>query len=497
MGKKAWKVKCARAGMMTMALAFVACQTTNQREEVRPAAVRPAGQFTLAGMTQAIIEIETAKGEARKALQQRYEKDFRAAPKHPFKRFLWAYSLDDRNQAWQELSKVTKLNDRFLWAYLGMGIILDEWKVYDQAQTNFDLALKLGSKVALVHGRYGRMLLHKGDAASAMAALETGLRLSESVACRLDLARAQVAAGKQTEALSSYAMLAEKAPEDFVVQAERGTLLSQAGKKAEAIESLEIAAKIDPGAYPVRRQRAKLLVELQRQDEAVAAYQDACGVGKDDVCWRELAALGKAKSDLALQVQAYERLLEIIPEDVEAHSFLAPVYLEQGAIERALPSFRLVLREKPDDLDGTFGLGQLFEKGEEFTKSMEAYGRVLELKPDHEGASKALRGLFVRFHVLPEPITGKSPAKVFTLNQSHLSKVYKELLKQSPKLKGEMMLKVTVDEEGDVQGVVVAKDTVGHSGLSLCAEWNLLRSKFPAGFGATYDFALGLKPGSK
>src|SRR5512137_33818 len=74
---------------------------------------------TVAGMTAAVVEIERALGSERiKELHAGYEKPFQLDPKDPFKRFLWAYSLEDRNDAWQEMTKITKLNDRFYWAYL-------------------------------------------------------------------------------------------------------------------------------------------------------------------------------------------------------------------------------------------------------------------------------------------------------------------------------------------------------------------------------------------
>ena len=125
--------------------------------------------FSVAGMTRAILEIEAAQGTDKiKPLQANYQKDYRADPRDPFKRFLWAYSLTDRNQAWEELTKITKLNDRFYWAYLGMGIILDGWKVDDQAEINFKRALDISSKIAIGHGRLGKMYLRKKNTPKAL-----------------------------------------------------------------------------------------------------------------------------------------------------------------------------------------------------------------------------------------------------------------------------------------------------------------------------------------
>jgi hypothetical protein len=54
---------------------------------------------------------------------------------------------------------------------------------------------------------------------------------------------------------------------------------------------------------------------------------------------------------------------------------------------------------------------------------------------------------------------------------------------------------VTVSNLGEVLRVEVARNTLGDPVVDICAQWNLRRSRFPKGFGATYDFELSLKPG--
>ncbi|MBW1872210.1 MAG: hypothetical protein JRJ19_09105 [Deltaproteobacteria bacterium] len=62
-------------------------------------------------------------------------------------------------------------------------------------------------------------------------------------------------------------------------------------------------------------------------------------------------------------------------------------------------------------------------------------------------------------------------------------------------MRGDMLVKVTVADDGSVTDATLAKNTLGDQIIDLCALWNLRRSTFPAGFGATYDFELTLKPG--
>jgi len=274
-------------------------------------------------------------------------------------------------------------------------------------------------------------------------------------------------------------------------------LLARQGDKAAAAEAYAEAVARDPQAYEERFARAELLVELDRDEEAVAAYRQACELRPDaGACWQALAELGEELGRQALQVEAYEQVVRIDPENLKARAFLGPVYLEQGAIEQALPAYQRVLAERPEDVDALWGLARIYKRGEQWAQALEFTQRVLEQQPEHSGAQKAREELFARFHILSEPIGGKSPEAVFGANRRQIASVYKQRLEQRPGMRGDLLFKVAVDDAGRVGEVTVEKDTVGDPVLELCAVWNLKRSRFPEGFGATYDFALTLKPGA-
>ena len=246
----------------------------------------------------------------------------------------------------------------------------------------------------------------------------------------------------------------------------------------------------------MRFKRATALAELKRTDEALPAFQEACELNiRELMCWQALARLAAEMKQQDAQVTAYEQVVKIDEANLEAHKFLAPVYLERGEIERALPAFQTVLIKEKQNLVALAGLARIYEKGEEFSKAIEFNEKVIALKPDDAAAQAALKGLFKRFHILSEPITGKNPESVFARNRRQIAEVYKLRLEKKPGMKGELHYKVTVTNEGKVANVMVAKNTAGDQIIDICAFWNLKRSQFPKGFGATYDFELTLKPG--
>ncbi|RME26628.1 MAG: hypothetical protein D6806_05900 [Deltaproteobacteria bacterium] len=470
------------------------------REKTGSVAGRTISSFSVAAMTEAVFEVEAALStpERLEQLNEQYSRMVEIDPKHPFKRFLWAYTLVDRNRAWSELAKITKMNSRFFWAYLGMGIILDSWKVFDQSEKNFRQAVEIAPRVAVGHALYGRMLLRAGRAKEAVERLERAVELDSSRAYyMLLLARARAAAGNTAGAEESYRKLLEKQPEHFEGLKELGLLLADAGKIDEAIEMLGKASTVKPAACDVRLKRAELIASKDAA-KAIQPYKAACEcLKKDKQCYKSLAAVAKrAGDDNALRL-AWERIHELDPKDIEACRFLAPRYLEEKAIEKALPAYQRILEVEKDNIEALKGLALIFEQGGEYSRALQMVERLLALNPknDVRDVIELKKRLFEKFHIIEPPVSGKSPSAVFGRVRKQIAAVYKTRLERKPSLAGDLLVKVTVDNEGNVTDVKLARDTLNDIIISNCAVWNLRRARFPRGFGATYDFALTLKPG--
>jgi tetratricopeptide (TPR) repeat protein len=456
-------------------------------------------RFSVAAMTDMVFQIEEALSSPDRLaeLHRGYEKEIQLKPQHPFWRFLWAYSMSDRNQAWLELSKITKLNDKFFWAYLGMGVILDGWGVYDQAEANLSRAVQLQPKLPLGLARLGRLYLHLKDASRAVELLGQAVELdSGRTAYQLDLARALWLAEKRQAAIETFQKALLKSPPSFELAAELALMLQQDGQLPASADAYARAIEINPAACQVMISRANILLQLNRVDEALEQRLAACRCRPAEIaCWKALGQLAAKHEKPDLLRRAYEQALDIDPRDLESCRALGPVYLKSGELEKAQAALQTVLEAEPENKEALAGLAEISERGGQFGQALELTERLLRLEPDHPLGSQIRKRLFVRFQVLEQPITGSSPQAVFNANRKQIAQVYRERLKKKPSLAGDLLIKVTVNNQGEVTSVTVARDTLGDEILSMCALWNLRRSRFPAGMGATYDFELGLRPG--
>ncbi len=96
--------------VLVAAILVISCFPPSEKQSpAGKAADKSSGKLvSTEGMTAALLEIEAAMaGGQIDPLLARYEKDYKTDPRDPFSRFLWAFSLGDRNEAWAELTKIT------------------------------------------------------------------------------------------------------------------------------------------------------------------------------------------------------------------------------------------------------------------------------------------------------------------------------------------------------------------------------------------------------
>ena len=179
---------------------------------------------------------------------------------------------------------------------------------------NFVLALRIAEAAGSEKGASGYDAAVKGSARSILGsalvamALTPGLVAAESGAFRFLLAGALGADGELELALESYAEAVRAAPTDPYVRLAYAEILAQTGKIAEAAQEAAAARRLAPDEPEVFRSQARIAMSLADRD---------------------LAARGVAR-------EAFERLIEHEPGDLEALVALGQLYLGGSEAARAV-----------------------------------------------------------------------------------------------------------------------------------------------------------------
>lgn len=230
----------------------------------------------------------------------------------------------------------------------------------------FDKALTLASKLAerlpdnpLPHNLAGIAHEGKKDYVSAKGSYDAALRLQAGNSMALlSLARIDLIEGNAESARKRYQSILEEQPDyaPALVALAKLSARERKGTAEETLELLERARKADQQSLEPRLILSNYYLYKGMADEALVYANEALKIAPQDPL--AMLAVGRAQfsaGDVA-SVNTLQKLTVRLPESAEAHYFLAEA------------------RARFDDIPGT----------------RQSLQRVLEIKPDHEPAMRAL-----------------------------------------------------------------------------------------------------------
>lgn len=222
-----------------------------------------------------------------------------------------------------------------------------------EAITAFDNALRLEPTVVQVWLERGRAFEALGHDGPALASYERALRLDArheaSLSRRAFLLQRS---GRAEEAIAAYDRLLAVQPRAAFGLNNRAGLLAGLGQREAALRDLDSAITLVPGDGNALRNRAQLLLQLGRNDPALRDL-DRAGPGHDAGAW---------------------------------HGMRGDALLALGRPVPALDAYRAALALKPQDRATLFGFGLAQEIRGDRSAAAAAYGALLAVDPEHDGA---------------------------------------------------------------------------------------------------------------
>ena len=244
--------------------------------------------------------------------------------------------------------------------------------------------------------RAGVLWLLGGDPARSVSYLRAAVRAApDLVDARLALGQALGQLERFEEALVHLDRAAGDAPGRHEASYLAAAVLDRAGRLSEAVESAGAATRIAPRNPELRRFLGRLLLRIEHWREAQGELEAALRLGyrEDPAIFQDLGAALIGQERLALARAAYERHLELVPDDPEtllqlgyldwrrgdhhaseerlrkaisldpdlrrAHHFLGLTALRRFDLAGAEAAFRRALAEGEDFPEAWFHLGKI------------------------------------------------------------------------------------------------------------------------------------------
>lgn len=202
----------------------------------------------------------------------------------------------------------------------------------------------------------GKALLAEGDAIAAEVAFEEALRQgvdrSEVV---VGLGRAMLIQGKYDALLLRLEPAGLPADLRAEVLILRAKALADKGNLLQAERELQSAAVLAPRSPRVRAEQGALALRQQRVADAERYASEALALGGDDpVVWELKASILHVRGDIAGALAAYERLLKLVPNNIEARVARAGMQIDRNRLDEAAADVEEILRVFPRDPRGAY-----------------------------------------------------------------------------------------------------------------------------------------------
>jgi tetratricopeptide (TPR) repeat protein len=271
--------------------------------------------------------------------------------------FYQDYLLDNQS-ALSDFEKILELDPNNVEGYLGRGIVRMNEGAYDEAQNDFDEALRLSPSYAFALGQRGTLYYNIAQDQTSREQYLAALELSAddlALAVQFDPEYADVyyylgatyVASEEfalaLDAYSEYIRLQYDEPSGYIARAD---VYSRLGQLQEAETDLDVAISLDSEVASPYISRGIVRRALGKQLEAIADFDMALNLTEDDAEWISASLeRGASYADQGEYDKALEDLLSVLEEDPENHVALLTVGLvaaQQGYYERAIEYYNQV-----------------------------------------------------------------------------------------------------------------------------------------------------------
>jgi tetratricopeptide (TPR) repeat protein len=204
--------------------------------------------------------------------------------------------------------------------------------------------------------------------------------------------------GRYPEAVAGYERVITYAPEWWEAHANLGICHARNGHPEEAEKAFRRGLEECPGSPEIRdKLAAHLLNENMDLKEALALAEEAVALGQDEI--RHLYTLGEARlalDDEEGSAEAYRKILDLDPEDPNAHLEIGLYHERRGEVEPAEEHFVEALKQDPGNPRSLYSYASLYYATDDLETAEELLVRAVAADSGYSPALSALASIRAR-----------------------------------------------------------------------------------------------------
>lgn len=204
--------------------------------------------------------------------------------------------------------------------------------------------------------------------------------------------------GRYSEAVAAYEDVITETPDWWEAHANLGICHARNDHPEEAERAFRRGLEFCPGSPEIRDElAAHLLAENRNLKEALALAEEAVALGRDEI--RHLYTLGEvllASGDEEKSLEAYKAVLELDPEDPNAHLEIGLYHERRGEIKEAEEHLVTALKQDPGNPRALYSYASLYYATGDLKTAEEILMRAITIDVDYAPALSALASIKAR-----------------------------------------------------------------------------------------------------
>jgi tetratricopeptide (TPR) repeat protein len=229
-------------------------------------------------------------------------------------------------------------------------------------------------------------------------ALETARDDEQKSGARTFRANSLDMLGRYPEAIADYERVITYAPDWWEAHANLGICHARNGRAEEAEKAFRRGLEECPGSPEIRDElAAHLLAQNNNLEEALSLAEEAVALGQDEI--RHLYTLGEVRLALGEEegsAKAYRTVLNLDPEDPNAHLEMGLYHERRGEVERAEEHFVEALKQDPGNPRALYSYASLYYATDDLETAEDLLVRAVAVDAGYSPALSALASIRAR-----------------------------------------------------------------------------------------------------
>jgi tetratricopeptide (TPR) repeat protein len=277
-----------------------------------------------------------------------------------------------------------------------IGLALYNAGKFPDAVTAFRKACDLNPEEPDYQSNLGIALSEAGDQPAAITACKEAIHLrSDFGAAHKNLGLALQRHGELDAAIKCYEEAIRLRPEDSQAYSNLGSIYLQIGLPDKAQVACEKARFIQPKNADAHFNLGLALAAKGRHADAVTAFREELVLRKRAETYLQLAHSLELLGKLGETEEAYRRLLELRPDDAQAHYNLGVILEARHEYAQAVDAYRQAIKHAPKLEVAHCNLGIALESQRIYGEATDAFRHAIELDPKdalaHYGLGRVLK----------------------------------------------------------------------------------------------------------